>query len=80
MEGTWFKAFSDLALQVTQHHLHHILLIASQSLVPVQTHGEGKAPPPLAGEGQGHPAEDSGGGEGLWLQSAWEIKSYTPGN
>ena len=80
MEGTQFKAFSDLALQVTQHHLHHILLIASKALKPVQTHGEGKAPPHLAGEGQGHPAEESEGGEGLWLQSAWEIKSYTSGN
>ena len=53
VEGTRFKAFSDLALQVTQHHLHHILLIASKSLEPVQIHGDGKEPPPLAGEGQG---------------------------
>lgn len=53
MEGTRFKTFSDLALQVTQRHLHHILLIASKSLEPVQIHGDGKEPPPIAGEGQG---------------------------
>ena len=86
MEATLFKAFSDLVLQVMQHHLHHILLIASKSLELVQTHREGKEPPPLAGEGQGHPAEENGGGEGVVVAVSlgnkiihvlWVIKSGT---
>lgn len=62
-------AFSDLVLQVAQHHLYLILLIIIKSLKLVQIQREGNGPSPLDGEGQEHSAEKNMGGK-ILLQSS----------